>query len=124
MAIFTAFASVAHEGILIRDLVRREATAGSILGAGFLLRAAGALSGVVLALLFALWVPDARAQAGLIALLSLGLLLQPADVIDYWFQSRLEARYAVLIRVSVATGVGLLKVVLAYRQVTLPCSPR
>jgi len=119
VAIFTAFASLAHEGILVRDLVRKDVSPGSILGTGLLLRAIGALIGLTAAVGCTLFLPGARTEAWLVVILSLGLLLQPLDIIDYWFQSQLQSRYTVWIRITAAVLIGSLKIYLALHEATL-----
>ncbi len=120
VTIFTAFGSLAHEGIIIRELVHGERSQDATLGSAFLLRAAGGLVGMAGAIGAAWYLPKAHAEIGLIAIIAAGLLFQPFDIIDHWFQSRLQSRYAVLVRVGASLLVGSCKVGLALHRATLP----
>jgi len=119
VAIFAAFGSLAHEGILIRELVREDHPPGRTLGAAFVLRAVGGLIGMTLAIGVAGFVPGARTEAGLVAIIAMGLLFQPFDILDYWFQSRLQSRYVVPVRITAALLIGGCKIALALRLATL-----
>ena len=63
--------------------------------------------------------PGAHSGVGLVAIIAAGLLFQPFDVLDHWFQSRLESRHAVVVRVGVALLIGACKVGLAWHRATL-----
>ena len=119
-AIFAAFGSLAHEGILIRELVRADRPPEATLGSAFLLRAAGGLIGMAGAVGGAWLLPGANVETGLVAIIAVGLLFQPFDVIDHWFQSRLQSRHAVWVRIAVSLAVGAGKIALARQRATLP----
>jgi len=120
VAIFVAFGSVAHEGILVRELVREGPSSGRIMGAGFFLRAIGGLAGMCLAIGVAFLLPGTHADAGLVAIIAIGLLFQPFEIIDYWFQSRLQSRYAAGVRIGGTLLAGAGKITLALHLATLP----
>lgn len=120
VTIFTAFGSLANEGIIIRGLVRGERPAETALGSAGVLRAAGGLAGMACAVGTACLLPRARAELGLIAIIAAGLLLQPFDLVDFWFQSRLSSRHAVMVRVAASLAAGAAKVALALRRAPLP----
>lgn len=120
VAIFAAFGSLSHEGILVRELVREDRPREATMGSAFVLRACGGLVGMALATATAWLLPGTRAGAGLIAIIAAGLLFQPFDIIDHWFQSRLHSRPVVLVRISAALLIGTCKVALAMQRATLP----
>ena len=120
VVVFTAFGSLAHEGILVRELVKGGRPQESTLGSAFLLRGIGGLAGMAGAIGAAWLLPGARSGLGLIAIISAGLLFQPFDVVDHWFQSRLQARHAAWVRIGAALPVGACKIALALRLATLP----
>ncbi len=109
--IAAALANLGLEGVVVSELVRRPAATGAILGTALRLRfTAGLLTAAVVGL-GAHWVVPG--DAGLVAIVALGLGFQPADVIDLWFQRHLDSRRTVLARtVGIAAG-GTLKLWLA-----------
>ena len=120
VAVFAAFGSLSHDGILLRDLVRGGCPPERTLGSAFLLRSVGGLAGMAGALLAALFLPGARAEIGLIAIVAVGLLSQPLDVIDHWFQTRLQSRQAAVVRIGASLLAGSCKIALAWHRAALP----
>ena len=120
VAIFAAFGSLSHDGILIRELVRGNRLPEATLGSAFLLRAGGGWIGMAGAILAAALLPNARAEIGLVAIIAVGLLFQPFDVVDHWFQSRLQSRYVVFVRIGAALLAGSCKIALAWHRAALP----
>ena len=120
VAIFAAFGSLSHDGILIRELIRGNRPPEATLGSAFLLRAVGGLVGMAGAILAAGLLPGARAEAALVGIIAVGLLFQPFDVVDHWFQSRLQSRCAVLVRIGASLLVGSCKIALAWHRAALP----
>ena len=108
MTICAAVASLGLEGVVVNELIRRPDQAGAVLGTAMRLRllagavATGLLSGTS-------WVvPALRADALLISIVSLSLLLQPVEVVDLWFQRHLDSRRTVVARfVGIVAGATL-----------------
>lgn len=111
-----ALATLGLDGIVVRDLVRAPDRAGETMGTALALKAVGGALTMLAALAFvaarrpgdavAFWVVAATAAA---------TLFSTADVIDFWFQSRVESRYVVLARLGaflVVAGARLLLVAL------------
>ncbi len=120
VAVFAAFGSLAHDGVLIRELVRAGRPPETTLGSAFLLRAVGGWAGMALAVGTAWLWPDAGAELRLVAIIAAGLIFQPFDLIDHWFQARLDCRPAALVRMGAAGLAGGTKILLALRGATLP----
>ena len=106
--IFAALASLGLEGVVVNELIRRPDRTGAVLGTALRLRLfAGAVATVLLSGISWL-VPALRADALLISVVSLGLLLQPVDVVDLWFQRHLDSRRTVVARfVGIVAGATL-----------------
>ncbi len=102
-AIGAALANLGLEGVVVNELIRQPARAGAVLGTAFRLRLmAGAVTTVLLASLF--WLtPALRSDALLVSIVALGLVVQPVEVVDLWFQRHLDSR-----RTVVARSVGIL----------------
>ena len=98
VALFGAIATMGLPGILVRDLVREPEQAPELLGTGAALQVVGALLALVLAVLgIELLRPDDALMKTLVAIIGLGLLFKAVDPIRYWFESRVESKYVVLV---------------------------
>lgn len=111
MALVGMFGVVASLGIdsnIMRDLVREPDKRNEILGTAFLLKIASALVSIIgcLAVIFVLR-PRSPQTIWLVAILSTGMLLLPADVISLWFQAQLAAKYIVYAK-NIAYVIGAL----------------
>jgi PST family polysaccharide transporter len=95
---FAAAANLGLEGLVVNELVLRPTQAGAVLGTAFRLRLAAGT--VVTGLLAATsWLlPALRPDAPLISIVALGLLVQPVEVLDLWFQRHLDSRRTVVAR--------------------------
>lgn len=114
VALLTVLATLGLERVVVRDLVQEPHRKGEILATAFLLRLiGGAVAWGASVLLAALLNPREPAVWGLVAILGAGIVVQASDVIDYWFQSRVESKYAVIAKnmaflVTVGLRVGLI----------------
>ena len=96
VALFGAFATLGLDGIVVRELVRNPGHRSEILGAAFTLRFCGGCLTLLLAIAV---IPLLRPQDSnvhlMVGLIAAGTILQSLDVIDFWFQSRVESRFSV-----------------------------
>jgi polysaccharide transporter, PST family len=99
MAIAAPLASLNLNGVVVRELIRRPTASGPLLGTAFGLRVLGGgaafllLNGATL-----LFFPD---ETKWVALASIALLLQPAAIVDSWFQRHLASQRSVIATTSV-----------------------
>jgi len=100
--------------LLVRDLVTMPERRTELLASAF--RVAFAIGFIlqVAAVVFAVALPEKLAQAQApVVIAALVLLVRPVLVLDYWFQSRLDARPAAMARLA-GLGVGsVLRIVIA-----------
>lgn len=106
VTIAAALGNLSLEGLVVNELIRRPGQTGAVLGTAFRLRLiAGALTAAMLAGMAALFTAE---DASLVAVVALGLVIQPLDVIDLWFQRHLESRRTALARfVGLSAGATL-----------------
>jgi PST family polysaccharide transporter len=95
-AIAATLANLGLEGVVVSELIRRPAQTGAVLGTALRLRLAGGL-GIALVLAALAMALHAR-DAPLVTVVALGLLFQPVDVVDLWFQRHLDSRRTVVAR--------------------------
>lgn len=99
--LFSALALFGLESLVVRELVTDSDHRATILGTTFLIRLVSGTLAYLLALVMILVLrPGDSVALLLVALLGSSLLFQATEVIDLWFQSRVESRYAVMVRVA------------------------
>jgi len=125
--LFVSVAGFGLDGVVVRDLVHEKLCKNDILGTAFTIKCCW---GVVV-FIFGNWLVRTTGVANedLWMLLIIGscvVLFQAADVIDFEFQSRLDARASIMARSSAfmfASGVKLLLVVLGAPLVFFAAMP-
>jgi len=96
VGIFTSFAILGLEGIIIRDLVRFPVREPEILGTTFTLRLLAGFCSYLLAIatVFILRPEDVLSQI-MVTVMGWVLIFSAADTIDLWFQSKVRSKYVV-----------------------------
>ena len=113
VAMFGAIASAGLDGIVVRELLRQPASSKEILGTAFFLKL---ITGTA-ALLLSLAVVHAtgsqdRTTFWLVAIIAAGLVFQAFDVIDFWFQSKVQSRFVVCARMIAFLTSSIIRVML------------
>lgn len=120
VALFTPVAALAHERMVVRELVERPGEAGVVLGSAAALRLLGGALGSAAAIAgVALLRPGDTVSWTLVAVFSAVLLVQPLSVIELWYQARVRARDAVLALTLAALAAAALKVALILARAPL-----
>jgi PST family polysaccharide transporter len=120
VSLFSIFATLGLDGIVVRELVREPEVKNGILGSAFALKLAG--SGITLvAAVTAIMIvrPSESLVHWLVAIIATGSIFQSLDIIDFWFQARVESRYSVYARSSAFLLVSALKVFLILNHAPL-----
>ncbi len=112
VGLFTPIANLGLNQIVVRDLVHKNAQKYEILGTAFILKLVG---GILILLLLPTSIYVFHASDNLTLLLvgiaSAATLFQAFEVIEFWFQSRVESRYTVVAKTTafiIVTGVRVL----------------
>jgi O-antigen/teichoic acid export membrane protein len=100
VGLFSVFAALGLNQIVIRDLVQAPQDLDRILGTAFLLRLEGAVAGCGLILLAGWLVSMDRVTLVMTAIIAGGLLFQSLNVIDLFFQSRVQSKFVVYAKVG------------------------
>lgn len=120
VAIFSVFASMGLQGIVIRDLVRRPDERKTLLASAFFLRLIGAALSIGLAAIVVVILrPDDHMAWALVIILATALLPQAADVIDFLYQAEANVKPVVLIRNGVFLLFAGVKVAIILGQGTV-----
>src|SRR5690349_2591475 len=99
VALFGFLVTFGLDGIVVRDLVQTPARANEILGTAFVIKLTGSLLSIITAIGAILLLQPSNSQVHmLVAVIAAGSVFQAVDVIDFWFQSRVESRFVVYAR--------------------------
>jgi len=126
VGLFTFFRALAPPGIVLRELVRRPDSEGSILGTAVALTAAGRLMLLTTALVV-IWLvrPGEPLLWGLVGVAGTASLVQTAEMFELWFRARVSAKHVVLVSglaLTVAALFRLLFVHLQYGIIAFACA--
>jgi len=117
VALFGAIATLGLDGIVVRELVREPAKEDEVLGAAFFLRLIGGCLAVLTIMIAVRFVrPGDAAVQTLVSIIAVGTFFQAVDVVDLWFQSRVQSRYTVMARNAAFLTMLLVRVVLILVQ--------
>ncbi|MAT96914.1 MAG: O-unit flippase [Anaerolineaceae bacterium] len=119
VALFGFLSYLGLDGIVTRDLVKHPETHQRLLGTVFVLRLGGGLIaiGLIAAAAF-LFISDVTSR-WLIVIISASLLFDAFNVVDFWFQSRVENKFSAAARsVSIILG-GLIYIGLIVAKASL-----
>ncbi|MCX7593293.1 MAG: flippase [Fischerella sp.] len=98
-AIFNTVANLGLDSIVIRNLVRQPNSKNEILGTAFFLKAIAQVVIIFLSLavIIALRPSDTITQQ-MVVIIAVGMFFESLNVIDFWFQSQVQSKYAVSFR--------------------------
>lgn len=118
MSLIALFATAGHvglSGLLVRELSKYPDAKQEIMGTSFGLKGFGYLIGLILVMVFTLVTENVQSdEFWVLLILATTLLFQPFNVIDYWFQSRLEAKYTAIVNTTVRIIVSIIKIALVF----------
>jgi PST family polysaccharide transporter len=119
-SLFAAVASLGSNSIVIRELVKFPEKRDILLGSAMTLRLIGAaLTMIVVVFLVRLMRPGDTLTFWLVILSATGFIFQSINVIDLYFQARVESRYTVSSALGAFLLMALLRVVLILRRAPL-----
>lgn len=98
-AIFCSIGTLGLDGIAVRELVGRPTESKQILGSTFALRICGSLVSCIVSVVVILYLHSSETELlWMIGISTFSSVFLAFDVIDYWFQSQTQSRYAVIAR--------------------------
>ena len=117
--IFSALLDLGHREIIVRELVLYPEQRNVILGSAILLRLSGAVflvSGVAIGLQL---VDNDEQTSLMIVIIALGMAFQSWELIDYYFQSRVQSKYTAWAQTVQLIVASLIKIYLIIWQAPL-----
>lgn len=100
IAIFAVLVNLGLDTTLVKELVSQPAKQNKLIGTSFILRVAGALLAIMLAVLVS-YISDYKQDQTsfiIIAILSTGMLFQAVDVVELYLQSHLQSKVSVILK--------------------------
>ena len=114
-ALFAAAGHMGLSGLVVREIVKDEADRGETLGTVALLKLLGMGAGYAVLLIYAAsYEGVGSTEFYLIAFAGAALLFRPMDVIDFWFQAFVQARYTAIARISSHLATTAFKLALVF----------
>ena len=117
--LFATLATLGLNNIVIRELSRSTTDHGEILGTAFLMRIGSSLVTIGLIVVTIFLLTDDPTMRVLVLVIAISVLADPTQVVDLWFQSRIESKYVVWVRTVVSLSAILAKVALIVLQMPL-----
>ena len=117
--LFSSLASFGLDDILVRELVQSPEKRKDLLGSVFWLKVCGAIvMGTAIALVLKYKVEDQQTY-WMIALITFGFLFQATNVVDFYFQSQVQSKFAVRAQVIQLILTSLFKIYLVWAKAEL-----
>lgn len=117
--LFTSLATLGLNHIVVRELSRSTSDHGEILGTAFLMRIGSSLVTIALITVTIFLLTDDPTARVLVLVIAISVLADPTQVVDLWFQSRIESKYVVWMRTGVSLAAILAKVALIVLRMPL-----
>lgn len=94
ITILLIISSLGLDGLVIRKIVQKEYPKYTILGTAFYLRLFSSFSLALITILLFYYIEfEDKVSVLIISILSIGVIIQSFDVIDFWFQSQVQSKY-------------------------------
>lgn len=115
VALFAVAGHMGLSGLVVRDLVSSPKWVPQTMGTSFVLKMVGYLFGLLLIFIFALATKDSKDGVfWILLILAFALIFQPFNVIDFWFQSRLEAKFTAIAKIIALISISIIKIVFVF----------
>lgn len=119
-SIFGAIAPLGIGRILVRDLVRYPEKQNQLLGSSFVLKLLGGFIACLTSLIAISFIrPGETLTLWLISLFAGGFIFQSLNIIDYYFQSKVQSKYIVIASNTAFFIASLLKILLILMKASL-----
>jgi O-antigen/teichoic acid export membrane protein len=115
VSIFAVAGHLGLAGLVVREIVKYPEKEYETLGTSFGLKLIGILIGIISLIIFAINTEDVNDTLfWLITIISFSLLFQSFEVIDFWFNAHVRAKYTSIARLSSTLVASIYKLVLVF----------
>ena len=117
--LFSSLASFGLDDILVRELVKQPEQRNNLLGTVFWLKVCGtAIMSTTIAVVLQFMAEDQQTY-WMIALITFGFLFQATNVVDFYFQSQVQSKFAVRAQAFQLLLTSIFKIYLVWNQAEL-----
>ncbi len=111
VTLFSPIAQMGLDSLVVRDIARDPLTTGETLGTTFVIKITGGIITFILAILVIIGLkPDEVLTHNLVTIIAGSTIFLAFDTIDFWFQSKLLAKYTVIPRNIVYIIISLTRI--------------
>lgn len=111
VAFFASISKLGLDGIVIRRIIEKE-DKNLILGTSFILKFAAGIFFCIISISMSAFLNESDTEATfLISIIAIGNIMQSFDVIDLWFQSKIQSKYTVIVRNASFTIISFFKII-------------
>ncbi|OBZ34630.1 flippase [Methanohalophilus sp. DAL1] len=114
VALFSAIATLGLDQIVIRELVKDRNKRDSLLGTAFVLKVSGAILVIAMLAVGVQFTSNDLFTNLLIFIIAAGTLFQSMNVVDFYYQSKVQSKFSVQVKFWTIMGISLLKVYSIY----------
>jgi len=120
IVIFTSIASMGIDGIVIRELVKKPGLKDIIIGSAFFIKISGGILALILSAVVTFFLELDNIQLRyFILIISAGFVFQAFDVVDSWFQSRVESKFIVYSKSAALALISISRIILILSKASL-----
>lgn len=117
---FTVFTGLGFDNVIPRELVNHPDKEREIVSTGFILKFLGSLIGFGLNIgIFILYKNPDKELLVMMSIMASLLIFQSAEIFDYFFKAKLQAKFIVYARNSTFVLVAILKLLMVWMQIPL-----
>lgn len=99
IAFFSSICTLGLNGIIVRELVENQHKQGEILGTGIILRVVSSIISMIMILIMISIINSGDKILLIVTFLqSISLIFNSFDLINYWYQSKLQSKYPTIIQ--------------------------
>jgi PST family polysaccharide transporter len=119
-ALFGAFATLGLDGIVVRQLVKKPAQENELMGTAFALKLIGSAITLLICLIAIAITHDGDALTlWLVGLSAAGFIFQSVNIVDFYFQAKVQSKYTVYAASAAFVMITLAKICLVVRAAPL-----
>ena len=110
VGIFSAFSTLGMDQIIVRELAKGTRSKDDLLGTGFILKLCGSIVLIVLMLIILLFLDHEPLTNTLIMIIAAAEIFKAFEVINYFFQSKVQSKYVVQVQLIINLTISLSKI--------------
>lgn len=119
VGLFTAFATLGLDGIVVRELVKDETRRDELIGTAFWLKLIGAIAVLIVLGIAVNFTSNDHATNVIVFIIASATVFQAFNVVDFYFQAKVMSRYIVFANVISLLLSSIVKIVLILNQAPL-----